>query len=476
VGITVNATKTLGAVHAPRERNIAIRSRYPLLYWATFVYIVGVPNFVHFDSTGRTRNPLNLTSISSVIITAVVSYLLIAILLLSRQPLVVRSLRIHHRIWITLIVELVIVTALGPRGHSMPVTAASRLLAFFRLGQWIIAFSLIVALVSRTSSECVPSLTTRLIGRISWVWIALVWILLPILPSQVYGSSDEDSHVARRLGGQLINPAHVALLASMAFFYALLFFPRGPRKWIALLIALMTIGLTGARAQQAGFVVVFLLYAVLLSRKPALRWATIGIVCFAIWMAIPFSSSLAKYVARGQSIQTLSTLDDRTRVWQASILAIQHHPLFGYGYSVGARSAIRDNWQFAHWIPPHAHNEFLEATLDGGVLALLMILALYGLVLWKGLRNIRSGPTSLFLFLIFSQFAMDAITGGTLGYVYRETGGIFLLCAVGILSTEKRVTPSHILTRRRAYAMSQRGATLVVQHGSFDHGGHSAGL
>ena len=131
MGIVVNATKTLGAAHAPRKGSGAVRSRYPLLYWATFVYVVGVPNFVHFDSTGRTRNPLNLTSISSIVITAVVCYLLIGILMLSRQPLMVRSLGIHRRIWITLIAELVIVTAFGPRGHAMPVTTASRLLAFF---------------------------------------------------------------------------------------------------------------------------------------------------------------------------------------------------------------------------------------------------------------------------------------------------------------------------------------------------------
>lgn len=472
----MSATTSLGTVNYPRERDIAIRSRYPLLYWATFVFILGVPNFVHFDSTGRTRNPLNLTSISSVLITVVVCYLLIAILMLSRQSLMVRRLRIHGWIWITLAAEVALVTALGPRGHSMPVTILSRLLAFFRLGQWVVAFSLIVALVSRTASEYVPSLTTRLIGRISWAWLALVWLLLPILPSQVYGGSEEDSHIAKRLGGQLINPAHVALLASMAFFYALLFFPRGLRKWMALFIALITIGLTSARAQQAGFVVAFLLYAVLLSRKPALRWATIGIVSFAISMAIPFSSSVAKYVARGQSIQTLSTLDDRTRVWQASVLAIEQHPFFGYGYSVGARGAIRDNWEFAHWVPPHAHDEFLEATLDGGIFAGLLVLAIYGTILWRATRNIGSGATSIFLFLIFVQFAMDAITGGTLGYVYRETGGIFLLCAVGILSTEKRVDTRQIPTARRAYATSRRGPTPVTQNGAFNHGGRYVGL
>jgi len=122
----------------------------PLLYWTTFAYIVGVPNFVHFDTTGRTANPINVTSISIVILTAVAGYLLITMLLLGRQGLIVRKLRIYGWIWIALLIELTLATALGPSEHLTPVTTASRLLAFYRIGQWVVAFSLIVALASRT--------------------------------------------------------------------------------------------------------------------------------------------------------------------------------------------------------------------------------------------------------------------------------------------------------------------------------------
>jgi O-antigen ligase len=461
----VKTIENLGTPNPWRECNSAVRTRYPLLYWTTFVYIVGIPNFVHFDSSGRTSNPINLTSISIVIMSVAAGYLLIAMLLLGRQPLVVRKLRLRNWIWTALLVELIVVTALGPRGHLAPVTTVSRLLAFFRIGQWVVAFALIAALVSRTAPQCVASLITRLIGRVSWVWISMVWLLLPIIPSQVYGGSEEDAHAAKRLGGQLINPAHVALLGSIAFFYALLFMPRGPRKWIALLIALPTIILTGARAQQGGFLVAFLLYALVLSRKPAIRWATVGMVIFLAWMTIPFSSTVGKYVARGQSAKTLASLDDRTRVWQASIEAIEVHPLFGYGYSIGARSAIRDHWKFAHWIPPHAHDEFLEAALDGGVVAFLLVLAIYGIVLQKAIRDIRYGPTRLFLFLVAVQFAMDAITGGTLCFSYRETGGIFLLCAVGVLAYQVPRKTGWLSYTRQARPVLQRAPAVLVHRG-----------
>src|SRR5262249_8099547 len=147
----------------------------------------------------------------------------------------------------------------------------------------------------------------------------------------------------------------------------------------------------------------------------------------------------------------LASLNDRTRVWQASIDAIELRPLLGYGYNAGARAAIRDHWTFAHWVPPHAHDEFLEAALAGGLPAMLLILAIYLVVLWKAGKDARHGAARLFLFLVFVQFAMDAITGGTLGFAYRETGGIFLLCAVGILSNDLRAgTSRRFSTFRRA--------------------------
>lgn len=448
---TIENPAKIDGLREPKTRN-----KYPLLYWTTFAYIFGVPNFVHFDSTGRTANPINVTSISIVILTAVAGYLLITMLLLGRQGLIVRKLQIHGWIWIALLIELTLATALGPSGHVSPVTTTARLLAFYRIGQWVVAFSLIVALVSRTPPQYVPSLITRLIGQISWAWVAMVWLLLPIIPSQVYGGAEDDPHAVRRLGGQLLTPAHVTLLASFGVFYALLFFPRGPRKWIALFIAIPTMVLTGTRAQLAGFLVTYLVYALLLSRKSTVRWATIGIVLFLAVMTVPFSSVVGKYVARGESAETLSSLNDRTRVWQASMDAIELRPLLGYGYNAGAKAAIRDHWKFAHWIPPHAHNEFLEAALAGGIPALLLFLAIYLLVLLKAGRDLRYGTTCLFLFLVFVQFAMDAMTGGTLGFAYRETGGIFLLCAVGVLSNDHRSEIRLTFSKRKRHAVTDR--------------------
>jgi O-antigen ligase len=415
--------------------SIATQQRYPLLYWTTFAYMVGLPNFVHFDGTGRTSNQINPSSISIVVLAVLAGYLLVVMVLLERQPLIVRRIQFRKWLWIALLLELLIATILQPASRLTPPTTMALLLSLFRIAQWIVAFSLIVALYSRTAPERATALVVGLIGRASWLWLAMTWILLPIVPAQVYGESEEvGTQAVRRLGGQLVGPSHLALLGSMAFFYALLFFTRGPRKWAACLLALLTILLSGARTQQAGFLLAFFLYAIVLSRRPAIRWGIIGVTALTLLMAVPFGSSVMNYIARGQSTQSLISLNDRTRVWQTSFEAISERPVLGYGYSVGARNAIRDRWRFSHWIPPHAHNEFIQMTLDGGIVALVLVLCIYGDVFWTSIREVGRGPYQLFLFIVFVQFGFTAITGGELGHSYSDTGGAFLLCSIGVLA------------------------------------------
>jgi hypothetical protein len=409
--------------------------QYPLLYWTTLAYIVGIPNFVHFDQTGRVLNPINLTSISLVVQTLITGYLLVVLLMLDRRPMEARKIRFDSGLWIALLLVLTLATVLEPASRLTPPTNMDLLLSMFRLGQWVIAFVLIVALYSRTAPARATELVVELIGRASWIWVAMVWIFLPIMPSQVYGVSSEGGPAAvRQLGGQLIHPNDCALLGGIAFFYALFCFSRGPRKWAACFVALLTILLTDARTQQAGFLLALFLYAIVFSGRPAIRWGTIGLTALALLIGASFSGRVMEYVARGQNAQTLASIDNHTFVWDTSLQAIRARPALGYGYSVGARNAIRDYWMFSHWIPPHAHNEFIQADLDGGFAALLFVLCIYGRVFWKSVREVGRGPCQLFLFIVLVQLGLNTLTGVIVTYEYSCVGGVLILCGVGVLA------------------------------------------
>jgi O-antigen ligase len=160
----------------------------------------------------------------------------------------------------------------------------------------------------------------------------------------------------------------------------------------------------------------------------------IGATALALLLGFSFSSRVMEYVSRGQDAQTLLTDDGKTFVWEASLEAVRLRPLLGYGYVVGARNAIRDHWRFTHWVPPHAHNEFIQVTLEGGVVALALVLYIYGHVLWISIHGVGRGPCQLFLLIVFLQMGLITLeAGGTLGYAYRSAAGVFIMCCVGVL-------------------------------------------
>src|SRR5262249_30130407 len=147
---------------------------------------------------------------------AITGYVLVVMLLLDRRPIEVRKIRFDGGLWIALLAVFILATVFEPTSHSAAPTTMSLVLSLFRLSQWVIAFVLIVALYSRAPATRATRLVVELIGHSSWIWLAMVWIFLPIAPAQVYGGSEDGGpDDIRRLGGQFIHPAHVALLGSV---------------------------------------------------------------------------------------------------------------------------------------------------------------------------------------------------------------------------------------------------------------------
>jgi O-antigen ligase len=439
-------------------------ARSPLLYWVTLAYIVGLPNFVHFDPTGRTADPINLTSILNVIETFVTGYLLVVCLLLERTGVIRRRVKISLWLWVALCLQFTLASLLQPEFHVNASANKDLLLSLFSIGQWVVAFLLIVATYSRSFEGHATELIVSLIGRASWIWIAIVWIVLPIMPGQVYGESDENSQGLRQLGGELIHPGKLATLAGVAFFYALFFFPRGPRKWLACGLAFVTIALTGARTGELGFVVAFLLYTLLVSRHALFRWGAIFGLVLASVAGLAFTTTVMKYVTRGQSAKTLTSLNDRTRIWQASWEAIRLRPLLGYGYVVGAKRALKEHWRFAHWIPPHPHNEFIGSIVDGGFVALGILICIYALVFWQTCRNAFRGYYPFFL-VVYLQLLVSSVSGPILSYRYGVVGAIFLLCCIGVLGERRGKRSAYPSSELRQFNGESR-ATLPVMQGS----------
>lgn len=408
----------------------SVEKQYPVLYWTAVAYIVGLPNFLHFDPSGRASESFNFTSIMGVVQSLLTGYILVLLLLLDRRRRAALKPAVPLWIWLVLGGQFLLSSLLQPGFRITPHQPTDLPLAMFFLGQWAVAFCILYVLYSRAMPFDATAMVVQLLGRVSWIWICMTWLILPIMPSQVYGGAEDNASQIHQLGGELIHPGKLATLAGIGFFYALLYFPRSGRRWLALFFALVTLVLTRARTSQAGFVFAFVLFTLFFTRKALLRWGAAFLLLLTPFVGFAFRHALLRYISRGQSMQTLSSLDDRSRIWSASFHAIARRPLLGYGYVVGAKKALRDYWQYTHWIPPHPHNEFIGAALDGGALALCVTVVLYLTVLWKLFPTPRKHPMTLFLFMVYLEILIATISGPILSYRYQTLGGVFLLCSI----------------------------------------------
>lgn len=153
-------------------------------------------------------------------------------------------------------------------------------------------------------------------------------------------------------------------------------------------------------------------------RAPVLRafaFVGIGIAMMAmmVWMLGDFDLSSLSGVA-GRS----ATLSGRTAIWHEVWLAVQRRPLAGYGYGFWDEpSAARDNiWLTLNWAVPQAHNNWLDAALQLGLvgLAIMVLIWLIALrrALWLILVRYRNGVLFGLTMLasLLSQSTVETVT------------------------------------------------------------------
>jgi O-antigen ligase len=414
------------------------RTKYPLRYWIAVMFAIGMPNFIKFDNTGLTHNEglFNPTSLGQIAITLTAAFMLGVVTLLTKKPILMRKVDISIGLWLPLLIVFVIASILQPDSRSAAHKVTDLPLSLYRLGEWILGFLLFLSLYTREERENGTDLIIRLISTLCWVKIILVWVTLPILPSLVYGVADDTAEAHRRLGGTMVHPVHLSVLAGVAFFHAF-FFMKGPRKIIACFFALATLALTYARSEQLVFLIVFAIYILVITKNPLHKWAGIaGVVACALG-GILLQDKLVEYLARGQGVRNITTLSERTLVWQASFRAFWLRPYIGYGYVAGVKNALRDQWVYTNWLPPHCHSEFIQALVSGGFLAGILISLIYIRMLWSAAVNVRMGLKHIFLFITFIQLFIMAFIMPLITVQFCETGCLFLMCFIGVLAAQK---------------------------------------
>jgi O-antigen ligase len=165
--------------------------------------------------------------------------------------------------------------------------------------------------------------------------------------------------------------------------------------WISAPLCTAGIVLSTSRATLAVLVVAWLMVVVpaIVDRRSALRAVGVSIASVVVTFAVTgppffphFSSPFAATTARSKAGESLDSSGHyRTEFWRQALAVGAHHPLWGGGFhSLGTAAVLyTPDW----WATTQlAHNGYLQAWTDGGLLLAVPFLVVLAVGAWWALR------------------------------------------------------------------------------------------
>lgn len=153
--------------------------------------------------------------------------------------------------------------------------------------------------------------------------------------------------------------------------------------WIVMVLALMY---SVTRGVWLAFAIVLLLLALVRGGRTALAAGAALVVLVLLLVGVDPGIR-----TRARSTFDLPANLGRTQIWRANLDMARERPLLGWGYGnyKWAREPFYARYPDAD-TTAHAHNDFLQTQVDGGVVSLLAFVALFGVILRAGWRGYRA--------------------------------------------------------------------------------------
>ena len=417
-----------------------------LTFW---VLTINLPAVVAFDPTGFTRaNGLfNAQSIGRIVVFMIALVLALVYWLLwsrerppraSSESVPGTALLLSLYVWY--LVEAPMVTSGTPLA-----------LAGFRVAEWLLAFGLLHLCfrIQNTHGQTGIEDRLRIVMPMLFFLLGSVLVMLPIAPGYVYQVSTITG--TGRLGGAFTHPNLLAIVAIILFAYGLGYW-RGWKRAVLVVLSLVVLGFTYSRGGYAAFALVAVAGLLLLARHPGTRLALVlasALAALTITQAPQVTNRVADFLSRGNENESLATLSERTAVWEAARTLIARSPWLGDGFTSGPKrlgdEMIRARLS-RNFAAVHAHNEFLQAQISGGLVAMALSLAIHLRVLFLLLFRARLERRAAFLMwsVVLSVIVWGVLTP-SLSYLLTLPGvllGWALLTLEG-LARECRIQGRH---------------------------------
>jgi O-antigen ligase/tetratricopeptide (TPR) repeat protein len=153
--------------------------------------------------------------------------------------------------------------------------------------------------------------------------------------------------------------------------------------------------------------------------------------------------------------------EDRVPLWSRLVPTAAEFPIFGSGYGTFdyVEPPTRTTGEDAGYRYEHAHNDYLEAQLEGGLVRLGLSLLAIGLVYWLGVRAFLRDPGG-----VDGALALGALFGFTTVVVHSFVDFGLHIPAIAVLAT---VVCAQLCGAGDRRAASQAGAPAASDRWSF---------
>ena len=412
--------------------------------------VVNVPTFLAFDPTGFSHNHglFNAQSISRIAVFAIGAALTFGFWVLwSRERRTAPTAATPLGAWLLFSLYLWYVVQ-----APLVSTGLSAALAIFRAMEWLVAFFLLFLVMRGQSLRGRTTFQDRL--RLVLPMLLLMMgsslLLLLVRPDMAYQRSMVTG--ISRLVGPFTHPNLLAIVATMLFAYGLVSL-SGWQRWLLSSATLAVVYFAYSRGGFVAFAATCAVGLFIALRGIVTRLLAVVSVLLAVVLAsqVPaVSDGLSRFLSRGNEREGLSTLSERTAVWQAAKIMMARSPLLGEGFIAGPKElgdVMLRNRLSMNFAAPHAHNEFLQAQISGGIIALLLSLAIHLRVFYLlAFRAQMNRREAFFLWTVFVNVVSWGLLAPSLSYFLLLPGillGWLLLTLEGLSASPQR-QPAHL--------------------------------